>query len=206
MSRLSCDARRGLASAPIISRSPGSARSLGSSLTTWTSTSGGGPNMRSRTRSSAVSSERSQRRAEAVRRCGPTTPRLSAANCRGPIEARVTAPRNTRNTRYPRQIAAAPLKLRLLKCGAYARSYPRQIAAAPLKPGSVRPIDWQSATLSAANCRGPIEAAQDRSLYNARGSRYPRQIAAAPLKQRLMVAHCVPRARTVIRGKLPRPH
>ena len=109
---------------------------------------------------------------------------LSAANCRGPIEAQTwPSPADFHACGYPRQIAAAPLKRTwdhyfssCFRCyprqiaaaplkrdygnsnkRPRANRYPRQIAAAPLKlidKVLVGPAAW----LSAANCRGPIEA------------------------------------------------
>ena len=128
---------------------------------------------------------------------------LSAANCRGPIEARPPEEPGPARAGLSAANAAAPLKRSIGRRFVHELVVIRGESRGPIEAAheldSSRP-----APLSAANCRGPIEAYGRCVMSSSRQLSYPRQIAAAPLKQGPLESWR--RACGVIRGKLPRPH
>ena len=160
----------------------------------------------------------------------PST-RISAALCRGLIEAQGGGSSSWRLVGgFPRLYAAASLKLdrgrgvpgdeagfpRLYAAASLKpevplpelplrRRFPRLYAAASLKPGATKVVIGLVGGISAALCRGLIEAAPGRVQEDGRGRRFPRLYAAASLKQLLVL-----RARDLeakdFRGFMPRPH
>ena len=123
---------------------------------------------------------------EAQRRAGSRRPRrpLSAAKCRGLIEAPLHQTPKCRPGRcYPRRNAAASLKPMNWPMALVGFAcYPRRNAAASLKPLRPQIQHLGLLPLSAAKCRGLIEAIVERSTKSQRHSCYPRRNAAASLK------------------------